>query len=220
MLWSSRVHRGVSHALFVDQPPSRLKAGGRFTGCLLLLLAMTAVPAIGDTDQAVSQVGPGQLSKQAFSVTARIDKLFFYPCSDCHAFMDTNASVRELDVEDGHPAQLTHGRGLFWCFACHDESDYDRLQDLGAAPIDIDKGYQVCGGCHSSKYRDWAGGAHGKRVADWRGGRLIYSCVECHNPHQPSIQPRAPRPPPPVRAGLTPMTPEHGIQTPDPRPLE
>jgi len=175
---------------------------------------------MGDTDR---NVGPGvgaQLTTRPLAVDARVDKLFFYPCTDCHAFMDTNERIRDLDVEEGHPARLEHGSGLIWCFSCHDESDYDRLRNLLAEPIDIDRGYQVCGGCHSEKYRDWAGGAHGKRVADWRGERRIYSCVECHNPHHPSIQPRAPQPPPPVRAGLERMAPDDGFQTQDPHPPE
>ncbi len=178
---------------------------------------MTALSAFGDTGQEVSQEQGGEPAAHPFTVDARVDKLFFYPCNDCHAFMDTNERVRDLDVEEGHPERLAHGGGLIWCFSCHDESDYDRLRNLRAEPIDIDRGYQVCSGCHSQKYRDWSGGAHGKRVADWRGERQLYSCVECHNPHRPAIQPRAPKPPPPVRAGLEPMTPGDGYRSHDPR---
>ena len=185
----------------------------------LLALAAIALSATADTDQDVGRVEVALPATRPFTVDARVDKLFFYPCNDCHAFMDNDLSVRDLDVEEGHPASLEHGSGQIWCLSCHDDSDYDRLRSLRAEPIDIDQGFQVCSGCHFQKYRDWAGGAHGKRVADWRGERRLYSCVECHNPHRPSIQPRAPKPPPPVRTGLEPMTPDYRFQSQDvPRP--
>ena len=149
----------------------------------------------------------GQAAPVPFTVGAREDELYFYPCADCHAYMDPSTEVRELDVEKGHPTILEHGGGLMWCFSCHDSPDYGRLRNLLAEPIDFDHGYQVCNGCHSQKYLDWTHGAHGKRVANWSGERRLYSCVQCHDPHRPSILPRAPKPPPPVRAGLEPMAP-------------
>ena len=39
---------------------------------------------------------------------------------------------------------------------------------------------------------DWAGGAHGKRLAGWAPPRVSKTCVECHNPHQPQWDKRAP----------------------------
>ena len=148
--------------------------------------------------------GPGTLEK--FSVRPRRDDLYFYPCADCHEFMDSNNEIRELEVEDGHPGHIEHGEGRIWCLSCHArESNYNTLQDLLGGGIDLDQGYQVCAGCHGEHYRDWSHGAHGKRLANWRGERVIFSCVECHNPHRPSIAPRPPEPPPPIRAGLEPM---------------
>lgn len=182
-----------------------------------VFVAATALPAVGAPPQSGSEGGAQQPAPHPFTVEPRIDKLFFYPCNDCHSFMDTNKNVRELDVEEGHPANLEHGKDLIWCFSCHSEADYDQLQSLRADPIDFDRGYQVCGGCHSQKYRDWSSGAHGKRVTNWRGERELYSCIQCHNPHKPAIQPRAPQPPPPIRAGLKPMTPDEEYQPHDPR---
>lgn len=184
--------------------PDPLSGGAPIT---LLLLTLSWLPSVsygeGSNDQEVVQ-DPAPV---AFTVGARVDQLYFFPCNDCHAFMDPVSEVRELDVEEGHPANLEHGVGQIWCESCHDPSDYDRLRNLLADPVDFDKGYQVCSGCHSQKYRDWTHGAHGKRAANWRGERRIYSCVQCHNPHRPSILPRAPRLPPPIRAGLEAMAP-------------
>jgi formate-dependent nitrite reductase cytochrome c552 subunit len=173
----------------------------------LFIMAVCALPpgSYGDgTDDPRAVRNPAPVP---YTVGARADELYFYPCGDCHAYMDPNNEVRELDVEKGHPAMLEHGNGLMWCMSCHDSPDYGRLLNLLAEPIDFDNGYQVCSGCHSQKYRDWTHGAHGKRAANWSGERRLYSCVECHDPHRPSILPRAPKPPPPIRAGLDPMEP-------------
>jgi len=166
------------------------------------LLSSLRVGAATDDQRAARHPAP-----VPFTVGARLEKLYFYPCADCHAYMDPDDNLRELDVEKGHPSKLEHGGGLIWCFSCHDSPDYGKLRNLLAEPIDFDSGYQVCGGCHSQKYLDWTHGAHGKRVANWHGDRRLYSCMECHNPHQPAILPRAPEPPPPIRAGLNPMAP-------------
>jgi len=173
----------------------------------LFIIAACALPA-GSQGDGTDNPGVGRYPAPVpFTVSARVDELYFYPCADCHDYMDPNIEVRELEVEKGHPAVLEHGSGLMWCMSCHDSPDYGRLLNLMAEPIEFDNGYRVCRGCHSQKYRDWTHGAHGKRAANWSGERRLYSCVECHNPHRPSILPRAPKPPPPIRAGLDPMEP-------------
>lgn len=175
----------------------------------LFLILIYALSAVGSHGESAAEPGVAQNPAPAsFIVGERLDDLYFFPCADCHEYMDPNKKVRQLDVEEGHPALLGHGDGQMWCFACHDPSNYSQLLNLLAEPIDFDQGYQVCSGCHSRNYRDWTYGGHGKRIANWRGERRLYSCVECHNPHKPSIPPRAPKPPPSIRAGLKPMAPE------------
>jgi hypothetical protein len=182
--------------------------GGRIPG-FLMMLSLTgmvqAEPAAEGTVVEKVQQDPGR-SEVTFSVRPRRDQLYFYPCADCHEFMDSNGDIRQLEVETGHPAGLEHGDGRIWCLSCHSStSQYNMLHDLLGQDLDLDRGYRVCAGCHGEHYRDWSHGAHGKRVAVWRGERVLFSCVECHNPHHPAIAPRAPQPPPPVRAGLEPM---------------
>lgn len=177
----------------------------------LIIICILTVFALPESSHAEESGVTGNVRHSVpvpFTVGKRVDGLFYYPCADCHDFMDANRTVRELEVEEGHPAKLEHGNGLIWCFSCHDSTDYGRLQNPLAETIDFDHGYQVCNSCHSQKFLDWTHGGHGKRVGNWHGERQLYSCVECHNPHQPSIPPRAPQPPPPIRAGLNPMTPE------------
>lgn len=135
-----------------------------------------------------------------FSVIPRKDKLFFYPCDQCHAAMEPNAEIRPLDVM--HDAEIEHGRGRIWCLSCHDLENRNELTTLLDEPVDFDQSYLVCGGCHASRHRDWTFGVHGKRVENWQGERTQYNCTHCHNAHNPAIEPRAPKAPPPVRAGL------------------
>jgi len=176
-------------------------------GSILCLLAALALPGNSQAEDADSVAAGPETAPVPFTVGKRQDKLFFYPCADCHDYMDANSNVRDLEVEEGHPAKLEHGNGLFWCFSCHNPDNYGQLRTPLAETIGFDSGYRVCDSCHSGKYQDWTYGGHGKRVANWRGERTLYSCVECHNPHHPAIPPRAPKPPPPIRAGLKPMKP-------------
>jgi hypothetical protein len=141
----------------------------------------------------------------AFSVVPRRDKLTFYPCETCHAAMPVNTQRRQL--YSPHPAALEHGNGRIWCLDCHAGEGRNHLQTLAGDEVDFNDAYLVCGQCHYQPQRDWYFGAHGKRVGNWQGERELYNCTHCHDPHAPAVRPRAPEPPPPVRAGLQPMTP-------------
>lgn len=122
-------------------------------------------------------------------------------CSRCHARMDPNPTIREL-VDAPHLDGLSHGEGRIWCLVCHDEQDRDNLRTLLGEKVAFTQTYIVCGSCHASRAKDWHFGGHGKRLSNWRGERVIYDCTHCHDPHEPVIPARAPKPPPPVRAGL------------------
>lgn len=143
---------------------------------------------------------PGFPDAPPFEVVARRDDLFFYPCDQCHEFMEASDEVRELDAP--HDVELEHGNGRMWCIQCHSMVDRNTLWTLLREPVDLDEAYIVCGGCHANRQKDWYFGAHGKRVGGWRGERVLYNCTHCHDPHSPSIQPRKPAPMPPVRSGL------------------
>jgi len=134
------------------------------------------------------------------SVLPRKDDLFFYPCDQCHESMEPNPAVRPLNAM--HDSALEHGRGRIWCLSCHDLENRNFLTTLLHELVDFDEAYLVCGGCHANRHRDWSFGAHGKRVANWQGERTVYNCTHCHDPHKPAITARAPKPAPPVRAGL------------------
>jgi hypothetical protein len=134
-----------------------------------------------------------------FTVAPRDGKLSNYPCSTCHQYKPPDPTPRKLAM--AHP-ELNHGNGRFWCLSCHDAENRDQLHNFRGEGVPFEQAHLVCGQCHGPQHRDWHFGAHGKRVGNWQGEREILNCPACHNPHQPAFAPRAPKPPPPVRAGL------------------
>ncbi len=142
----------------------------------------------------------GYAGVDEFAVVPRKESLFFYPCTQCHNFLEPSAEIRELNAP--HPSDLQHGRGRIWCLSCHDLDNRNNLKTLLGEPVDFDEAHLVCGGCHANRHKDWYFGAHGKRIANWQGERTLYNCTHCHDAHSPAIKARAPKPAPPVRAGL------------------
>ena len=181
---------------------ARLTPGKPCEAVLFLLLAL-CYASVGAQDTATDSGAlrfEGYPDAPAFDVVSRKSELFFYPCDQCHESMEPNPEIRALDTM--HDAEIDHGRGRIWCLSCHALENRNYLTTLLNEPVDFDDSYLVCGGCHANRHKDWTFGAHGKRVANWQGPRTLYSCTHCHNPHSPAIGPRAPKPPPPVRAGL------------------
>jgi len=148
-----------------------------------------------------------------FSVVSREGELRFYPCANCHANLPVNPEPRRLMAP--HPAALNHGDGRFWCLDCHASEDRNQLETFAGDELGFDDSYLVCGQCHYAPQKDWYFGAHGKRAANWQGERTIYNCTHCHDPHDPSVKPRAPEPPPPVRRGLAAMPEAHHATAPE-----
>lgn len=133
---------------------------------------------------------------QPFQVPPRKGELEFYPCMDCHEDNEIN-NPRERELEDEHDnIRLQHGANRFWCTTCHNLKDMNDLRSLKDHKIDFNRSYLVCGQCHFQRQKDWFAGGHGKRIGNWTGPRVIVLCVECHNPHSPSIKPKRADPPP------------------------
>jgi RNase P subunit RPR2 len=133
---------------------------------------------------------------QPFQVPPRRDELEFYPCMDCHEDREIN-NPRERELVDEHTdIRLQHGANRFWCTTCHDLKGMNNLRSLKNHKIDFNRSYLVCGQCHFQRQKDWFAGGHGKRIGTWSGPRVIVLCVDCHNPHSPSIKPKRPDPAP------------------------
>ena len=170
---------------------------------VLLLLALFAYAPAGFAQARQEVTEPGIFVNPAaveFSIFPRKPELTFYPCTQCHELMTPNPEVREL--LSPHPSTLDHGDQRIWCLTCHKIDDRDYLTNLLGENVDFDNAPEVCASCHMQRHKDWMFGGHGKRASNWQGERAIYSCPHCHDPHSPLIEPRAPKPLPPVRKGL------------------
>jgi hypothetical protein len=131
-----------------------------------------------------------------FKVPPRKEQLSYYPCLDCHDDNDINNPNERVLTEEHESITLQHGGRRFWCPTCHNLTNMDTLRSLKDRRIDFNRSYLLCGQCHFERQRDWFVGGHGKRIGNWNGDRVILLCVECHNPHSPSIKPKRPDPPP------------------------
>ncbi len=112
----------------------------------------------------------------------RSDIISQYPCTNCHVsgkIVSTNISEENpharIHVKHGTKKDVT-------CSTCHVLSDPEKLKSLDK-PVPMLLAPKLCETCHSTQYKDWLQGAHGKRIGTWAGERVIYSCTQCHNPH-------------------------------------
>jgi hypothetical protein len=118
-----------------------------------------------------------------------------YPCTMCHAEMETNFEKRELmDFHDD--IVLKHDEDNRWCLDCHDAGNRDMLHLAGGQLISFEESYKLCGQCHGPKLRDWEAGIHGRRIGDWNGQKQYLLCAHCHNPHTPRFPAMKPDPAP------------------------
>jgi hypothetical protein len=129
------------------------------------------------------QVPPPPLSEDTF------------PCSMCHADMETNFERREL-VDFHDDIVLKHDEENRWCLDCHDAENRDMLHTAGGQLLDFKESYMLCGQCHGPKLRDWEAGIHGRRTGDWNGQKQYLLCAHCHNPHTPRFPGMKPEPAP------------------------
>ena len=132
---------------------------------------------------------------QPFLIHSREATLATFPCQRCHKLP---LAQMKHDGKDGKPKahwnlKLRHATdAVMNCATCHDAANLNQLKSLTNKPISLNQSAQLCAQCHSKQATDWAGGAHGKRLAGWAPPRLSKTCVECHNPHQPQWDKRAP----------------------------
>ncbi len=118
-----------------------------------------------------------------------------FPCSMCHADMETNLERREL-IDFHENIVLKHDEENRWCMACHDTENRDMLHSASGELIDFTESYKLCGQCHGPKLRDWEAGIHGRRTGQWNGEKQYLLCAHCHDPHSPEFQKMKPDPAP------------------------
>ncbi len=85
------------------------------------------------------------------------------------------------------------GSGSEACWACHDSTNMEMLRLLDETRLSLANSPQLCGQCHQKRYAAWQEGTHG--VLAWKEGEPGIpgaekpKCIDCHNPHQPQMEP-------------------------------
>ncbi|MCK8520755.1 NapC/NirT family cytochrome c [Aquimarina sp. D1M17] len=128
----------------------------------------------------------------SFLIPERKGQITSFPCVECHT--EPLQDLQEEGKKKAHwDIQLIHAdEEIMNCATCHNGSNMNSLQSLAKGAIDINHSYKLCAQCHSDQFKDWQGGAHGKNIGGWTEPRVVMTCVNCHNPHQPKIQSRWP----------------------------
>ena len=114
-----------------------------------------------------------------------------FPCSTCHAGMETNSQKRVLSFHPEIKIQ-GHGEPQRWCLDCHDAGKRDKLRLLNNDTVGFSESYLLCGQCHGNILKAWKAGIHGKRTGMWDGPKRYLLCTSCHNPHSPRFKPLKP----------------------------
>jgi len=115
-----------------------------------------------------------------------------YPCTSCHlgrkvVMADKRIADAHQNVQPVHPKQT----GAL-CSTCHAADNVELLALESGERTTVDNSYRLCAQCHFAQVNAWAAGAHGKRLDGWQGRRAVMGCADCHDPHQPAVEPRIP----------------------------
>ncbi len=182
----------------------------KFTNIFFVFLLLTIVFFIGCENKTIEKHSIVNFSKEKPDSIVKIEGQNkneiaitpppfsdgIFPCSQCHAEMETNPERRVLGMHDEIDASFSHDKENRWCLDCHYAKNRDFLKLASGKLLDFKESYKLCGQCHGDKYRDWKVGVHGKRTGYWNGQKLYYLCVNCHNPHSPKFKAIKPLPAP------------------------
>lgn len=115
-----------------------------------------------------------------------------YPCTSCH--LGRKVVMAEKRIADAHQnVQPVHPKQTgALCSTCHAAGNVELLALETGERVTLDESYRLCAECHFAQVDAWADGAHGKRLDGWQGRRVVMACPDCHDPHQPAVQPRIP----------------------------
>lgn len=157
----------------------------------LITYRVSSLDHIGDIELVKVETPSGE----EFMIPDRISQIESYSCLNCHdRSIQKLAKARLNDYKKSHwNITLRHAPDeTMNCFTCHDSNNLNQLTSITGQTISLNQSYNLCGQCHSQQKKDWHGGAHGKRIGGWAPPRVSMTCVNCHNPHDPSFKPRWP----------------------------
>ena len=135
-----------------------------------------------------------QFGRIALSISLRDHSasLSQYPCTSCHAGAAvTMAAQRVKDAHQNIRPVHPHRVGVA-CGTCHAPENVEQLVLRRGARVTMDESYRLCAECHVKQADAWAGGGHGKRLDGWEGRRVVMTCADCHDPHDPAVRKRVP----------------------------
>jgi hypothetical protein len=171
------------------------------------LAAVRGEPVVGRTGPGgqpfeVAARGPDRpghdrlIGLRTFEISLRGSPSTTDACGSCHR--PGQPVIQAERIEDAHryilPRHPTES-GTH-CITCHAPDDVERLVLASGERVGLDHAYRLCAQCHYAQVDAWAAGVHGKRLDGWRGRRVVMGCADCHDPHQPAIEPRMPFPGP------------------------
>jgi len=115
-----------------------------------------------------------------------------YPCLSCHAGTTVAMAARRAsDAHDNISPVHPDSNGSL-CATCHAREDPGLFVLMDGGRATMEQSYRLCAQCHFAQAEAWAGGGHGKRLDGWQGRRVVMACADCHDPHDPAVQPRIP----------------------------
>ncbi|TPN85231.1 cytochrome c3 family protein [Aquimarina algicola] len=131
--------------------------------------------------------------EHTFLIPERKKQIKSFACTECHS-KPLSEMQGSSDSKKAHwDIKLMHAdTGVMNCTTCHNGNDMDHLTTITGNKVDFNNSYTLCAQCHTSQFEDWKGGAHGKKVEGWAPPRASMTCVNCHNPHNPSFKTRWP----------------------------
>ncbi|WP_062061543.1 cytochrome c3 family protein [Aquimarina longa] len=131
--------------------------------------------------------------EHTFLIPERKGKIKSYACIECHS-KPLDQMQNSAEYKKAHwDIKLVHAtKDMMDCMTCHNGNNMNKLTSLTGKEIDFNRSYKLCSQCHTSQFDDWKGGAHGKKIVGWAPPRASMTCVNCHNPHNPSFKKRWP----------------------------
>lgn len=145
----------------------------------------SAVPEAGHTRQFGTIALPVALRSRSASVNQ-------YPCSSCHAGRTVTMAAQRIGDAHQNIKALHPVRVGAVCSTCHASENVAQLVLKNGDRAPVDESYRLCAECHFKQAEAWAGGGHGKRLDGWQGRRVVMSCADCHDPHDPAVHSRVP----------------------------
>lgn len=113
-------------------------------------------------------------------------------CAHCHSLRHRQELVKAPEALKRFHLGLKVEHGGLACAACHHAGNYDLLRLSDQTGVQFEDVKELCAQCHGGKAADYEAGVHGGMTGYWNlseGPRRRLTCVDCHDPHHPALEP-------------------------------